>query len=159
VAPDVIRDTAVVNTLPVATFPAHAPTSLIADGALCATWVPGASGYSGVTLQTGALPPVPGGRAPVMLSQADGHGPALDAVYLPPGRSAYVRAEGHVGARYLIVDTGVRFAIHDDDAARDLGLPPAVTAIPLPLLAALPAGPELSKANASVARDTVATAR
>jgi type VII secretion protein EccB len=159
VAPDVIRDTAVVNTLPVATFPAQAPTSLIADGALCATWVPGASGYSGVTLQTGALSPVPGGRAPVMLSQADGHGPALDAVYLPPGRSAYVRAEGHVGARYLIADTGVRFAIHDDDAVRDLGLPPAATAIPWPLLAALPAGPELSKANASVARDTVATAR
>ncbi|HEY0227577.1 MAG TPA: type VII secretion protein EccB [Mycobacterium sp.] len=158
VAPDVIRATPIVNTLPVATFPSQAPTALITDSSVCATWVPGASGYSGVALQTGGHLPVPDGRAPVTLSQADGHGPALDAVYLPPGRSAYVRAEGHVGARYLMTDTGVRFAIHDDDAARDLGLPAAVTAIPSPLLEALPSGPELSRANASVARDTIAAA-
>ena len=87
------------------------------------------------------------------LSQADGRGPALDAVYLPPGRSAYVRATDRVGTRYLVTDTGVRFAIHDDDAAHDLGLPAPVPA--WPMLATLPSGPELSRQNASVARDTV----
>jgi type VII secretion protein EccB len=159
VAPDVIRATPIVNTLPVATFPSQAPTELAADNTVCATWVPEAFGHSGVAFLAGKQLPIPAGRTPVTLSQADGDGPALDAVYLPPGRSAYVRAEGRAGARYLITDTGVRFAIHDDDAAHDLGLPPAATAIPGPLLAALPSGPELSRANASVARDTVAPAR
>ncbi|MGH3577656.1 MAG: type VII secretion protein EccB, partial [Mycobacterium sp.] len=84
------------------------------------------------------------------------------AVYLPPGRSAYVRSTGlsgdnaDAGTRYLVDDAGVRFAIHDDDAARDLGLPNTVVPAPWPVLATLPSGPELSRANASVARDTVA---
>jgi ESX secretion system ATPase EccB len=98
---------------------------------------------------------VPAGRAPVALSQADGPGPALDAVYLPPGRSANARVDGRGGARYLVTETGVRFAIHDDDAAHDLGLPAPIPA-PWPVLAALPSGPELSRQTASVARDTVA---
>jgi Type VII secretion system ESX-1, transport TM domain B len=49
----------------------------------------------------------------------------------------------------------VRFAVHDDEAARDLGLP-APTPAPWPVLAALPSGPELSRKAASVARDVVA---
>jgi hypothetical protein len=89
------------------------------------------------------------------LAQADGDGPALDAVYVPAGRSAYVRAGDSAGTRYLITDTGVRFAVHDDDSARDLGLTDAVPA-PWPLLTLLPAGPELSRRNASIARDAVA---
>ena len=99
---------------------------------------------------------MPAGQAPVTLAQADGAGPALDAVYLPPGRSAYVRANGRSGTRYLVTDTGVRFAIHDDEAAHDLGLPAVALPAPWPMLAALPSGPELSRANASVARDSVA---
>jgi hypothetical protein len=78
----------------------------------------------------------------------------LDAVYVPPGRSAYVRASGGADTRYLITDTGVRFAIHDEDAAHDLGLT-AAGPVPWALLAVLPAGPELSRRNASIARDTV----
>jgi len=66
-----------------------------------------------------------------------------------------VRGNGRAGTRYLVTDTGVRFAIHDDDAARDLGLPAPIPA-PWPLLLALPSGPELSRQNASVAHDTVA---
>ncbi len=98
---------------------------------------------------------MPSGRAPVALAQADGNGPALDAVDIPAGRSVFVRAGDNAGTRYLITDTGVRFAIHDDDAARDLGLSDAGRA-PWPLLTLLPAGPELSRQNASVARDAVA---
>jgi type VII secretion protein EccB len=162
VAPDAIRAAPIVNTLPVTTFPDRAPSPEGADAVVCVAWAPEAppsTGRSDVAFLAGSGLPVPVGRAPVTLSQADGRGPALDAVYLPPGRSAYVRGNGQGDARYLVVDTGVRFAIHDDDAARDLGLPAVATQAPWPILAALPSGPELSRANASVARDTVAGLR
>jgi type VII secretion protein EccB len=168
VAPDLVRATPTVNDLPVATFPNRASTPLnaphTATTTLCASWRHAASGGGDVpevSFLTGG-PPVPAGHEPVRLSQADGTGPAVDAVYLPPGRSAYVRATGlsggnpRVGTRYLITDTGVRFAIHDDDAARDLGLPDTAIPAPWPVLATLPAGPELSRASASVAHDTLA---
>ncbi|WP_118914272.1 type VII secretion protein EccB [Mycobacterium shigaense] len=158
VAPDVLHAAPVVTALPVATFPDQPPQTLVfathqADSVVCAAWDPGHSDTA--SLAAGRLP-VPSGQAPVTLAQADGRGPALDAVYLPPGRSAYVRPYGQAGARYLVTDTGVRFVIHDDDAARDLGLPPAATPVPWPSLAALPSGPELSRASALVARDAVA---
>lgn len=152
VAPDVIRGAPVVSTLPVSTFPERAPT-LVDAPTVCATWAPTPSGGADVGFLAAGDLPVPAGQAPVTLVQADGRGPALDGVYLPPGRSAYVRSGG--GTRYLVSETGVRFAIHDDDAAHDLGLP-AATPAPWPLLAALPSGPELSRRSASVARDTVA---
>jgi len=151
-APDVIRTTPVVSTLPVSTFPDRAPTPVDGgDTTYCVTWAPARSG--GVAFLASSGLPLPAGQVPVTLAQADGAGPALDAVYLEPGRSAYVRANGRVGTRYLVTDTGVRFAIHDDDAAHDLGLPAVAAPAPWPVLAALPSGPELSKANASVARD------
>jgi ESX secretion system ATPase EccB len=155
VAPDAIRSAPVVSTLPVAGFPDRAP-SLSGDGStLCVSWEPAQPGRSDVAFLVGGRLPVPIGAAPVTLAQADGHGPALDAVYLPSGRDAYAQATGAAGTRYLVTDTGVRFAIHDDSAARDLGLPAASPA-PWPILAVLPAGPELSKQNASIGRDTVA---
>jgi len=151
VAPDVIRATPTANTLPVSTYPDRAPAAV--DGGdtstYCATWASGR--LDGVALLTGTGLPVPAGQQPVMLAQADGAGPALDAVYLPPGRTAYVRAKH--GTRYLVTEVGVRFAIHDDQAAHNLGLPALALSAPSPVLAALPAGPELSRANASVARD------
>jgi type VII secretion protein EccB len=153
VAPDVIRAAPVVNTLPVSTFPDRAPApSEDGDSTYCVSWAPA---QSGVAFLVGSGLPVPAGQAPVSLAQADGAGPALDAVYLPPGRSAYVRANGRIGTRYLVTDTGVRFAIHDDEAAHDLGLPAVALPAAWPMLVALPSGPELSRANASVARDTV----
>jgi hypothetical protein len=154
VAPDVIRATPVANALPVSTFPDRAPE--LSDGGgttYCVTWAPTQSG--GIALLAGTGLPVPAGQLPVTLAQADGTGPALDAVYLQPGRSAHVRGNGRIGARYLVTDTGVRFAIHDDEAAHDLGLPAVALSAPWPMLAALPSGPELSRTNASVARDTV----
>ncbi len=160
VAPDVIRASPIVETLPVATFPDRPPHESgmdSADTTVCVAWAPSAPGLAGqgaVAFLTGTDLPVPAGQVPVTLSQADGNGPALDAVYLPPGRSAHVRGNGRVGTRYLVIDTGVRFAIHDEDAAHDLGLPAPASA-PWPVLAALPSGPELSRQNASVARDTI----
>jgi type VII secretion protein EccB len=158
VAPDAIRATPIVTTLPVASFPDRAPSDgglNTAGSTVCVTWAPATSGHFDVAFAAGSSLPVPAGQAPVTLSQADGRGPAVDAVYLPPARSAYVRGDGQAGARYLVTDTGVRFVIHDDDAAHDLGLPAAALPAPWPMLAALPSGPELSRQNASVARDTV----
>jgi type VII secretion protein EccB len=161
VAPDVIRATPTVTELPVDTFPDRAPSTLNAGGsALCVRWGHAPSGGVAVAFLAGDLP-IPADHEPVKLSQGDGEGPAVDAVYLSPGRSAYVRATGlsgdnpRAGTRYLITDTGVRFAIHDDDAAHDLGLPDTAIPAPWPVLAKLPAGAELSRANASVAQDAL----
>jgi type VII secretion protein EccB len=160
VAPDIIRTIPTVADLAVATFPDRAPSPLNAGGTtLCASWRHVASGNrdsAAVSFLVGGLP-IPVGREPVKLSRADGKGPAIDAAYLSPGRSAYVRATGltgdnpSAGTRYLITDTGVRFAVHDDDAAHDLGLPDTAIAAPWPVLAKLPAGQELSRAKALVA--------
>ncbi|BBX98103.1 type VII secretion protein EccB [Mycobacterium lacus] len=165
VAPDVLRAASIVDTLPVSAFPDRAPTPLDGDETtgttLCVGWAPAPSGGAEIAVFAGGGLPVPAGQAPVTLAQADGRGPALDAVYLPPGRSAYVRSgtltggAAQVGTRYLVTDTGVRFAIHDDDAAHRLGLPTAANPAPWPMLAELPCGPELSREQASIARDTV----
>ena len=162
VAPDVIHAAPTVTRLPVSGFPDRAQASAVAAGAtLCVEWAHATSGSVAVSFSVGGLP-IPIGEAPVTLTQADGKGPAVDAVYLPPGRSAYVRATGlsggnaRAGTRYLISDSGVRFAVHDDDAAHDLGLPDTMVPAPWPVLAKLPAGPELSRANASVAQDVLA---
>jgi type VII secretion protein EccB len=162
VAPDVIGGSRTVNTLPVATFPDRPSAPLNDDDAtLCATWSPGHSGAD-TSFWVGQGLPLPADDVPVALAQADNDGPALDAVYLPAGRNAYVRSAGLAGddtpaaARYLVTDGGVRFGIHDDEAARALGLPAVAAVAPWPVLAALPQGPELSRQSASVPRDTVA---
>lgn len=161
VAPDVIGAAPVAASLLVPGLPDQAPSALVADPTVCVTWTP-VRPTADTGFVTGPGLPVPAGRQPVALAQADGRGPAVDAVYLPPGSSAYVAAQGLSGdgaraaTRYLVTDTGVRFAVHDDDAAHDLGLPATASAAPWPVLAALPNGPELSRANASVSRDTVA---
>ncbi len=163
VAPDVIGDSPTLNVLPVNTFPDRASAPLQDDDAtLCASWIAGHAGAQ-VWLSAGRGLPLPAGQAPITLTQADNGGSALDGVYLPAGRSAYVRSAGltgadtRAGARYLITDGGVRFGIHDDEAARALGLPAVAAGAPWPVLAALPQGPELSRRGASVARDTVFT--
>lgn len=165
VAPDVIRTAPVVTLLPVSGFPDTARTSAVVDGeTLCVRWTHVASGGPEISFSVGSLP-IPAGQEPVALTQADAAGPAVDAVYLPPGRVAYVRATGlsggnaGAGTRYLISDTGVRFAVHDDDAAHDLGLPDTMVPAPWPPLSTLPAGPELSRANASVAQDIPVSGR
>lgn len=142
------------NTVPeqpattAATPPAAAPPAT-----LCVTWRAGA-----ITVTAGARPPLPDGAEAVPLAQADGAGPALDAVWLPPGRTGYARCPGPGGTGYLVTETGVRFPVADAAAAGDLGLPAEPAAAPCPLLTALPAGPLLSREAAVVARDVVASA-
>jgi type VII secretion protein EccB len=165
IAPDLIRATKSVTRLPVSDYPDRVQARSVGDSAtICVRWRHASSGGAAVSYSVGGQP-IPAGQAPVRLVQADGRGPAVDAVYLPPGHVAGVRgtslsgANVRAGTRYLISDTGVRYAVHDDDAAHDLGLPGAMVAAPWSVLAALPAGPELSRANASVAQDVPATGR
>lgn len=124
---------------------------------LCAHWRP--DDPAGVTLSVQAGLPLPPGVVPVPLAQADADGPAVDAVYLPPGRSVYVRAVGVSGRsgaeRYLISGTGVRFAVGDDADARSLGLPAEPSPAPWPMLAGLPSGPRLDRVAALLSRDVV----
>lgn len=128
-------------------------------GTLCATWAGSAHAGGGIKLSVGTGLPLPVGGAAVALAQADGVGPALDAIFVPPGFSVYVRSVGVSGPAggecYLITSTGVRFAIGDGSDARSLGLSSAAVAAPWPVLAGLPAGPQLSRKNALVAWDVV----
>ncbi|OBK28527.1 type VII secretion protein EccB [Mycobacterium asiaticum] len=155
VAPDVLRSVPVVDALAMAGLPERLQVD-VADGTLCVTWTPGRSGKPEIALLTGDGP-----TSATALAQGDGRGPAVDAFGIEMGRSAYVAArnltgeQGRTSTRYLITDSGVRFAIRDDDAAHDLGLSSTPAPAPWPLLAALPNGPELSREKASVARDTL----
>jgi type VII secretion protein EccB len=157
VAPDVIGGAPNVNFLPVHTFPERTPAPpKDQDATLCVNWAAGR-----VSISTGQGLPLPAGQLPIAMAQADNGGPALDAVYLPAGRSAYVKSTGLAGddtrdgGRYLVAEGGVRFGVRDDEAARALGLPAVVAGAPWPVLSALPQGPELSRQSASVLRDAV----
>jgi type VII secretion protein EccB len=156
VSPDAIRSSPPVNVLPVSTFPDQSVPLSDDATALCVTWTQPSPQHAEIAMLAGAGLPLPPDREPVRLAQDDAGGPALDAVYLPPCRTAYVRA-GEV--RYLVADTGVRFAVGDDNTARSLGLSAAAVPAPWSVLAALPQGPELSRGNALAARDVVAVGR
>lgn len=113
------------------------------------------------TLYNGDSPTVPA----VDFAQRDGAGPNLDGISVVAGRSVMVRSTGltglpdAAGPLYLIDDHGVRYGIHDDDAAQRLGLSTPPVAGPWSMLALLPPGPELSRAAASIARDGMSFGR
>ena len=110
-------------------------------GELCAAWTPGE-----LRVWTGSRP---AGVRPVRLAGADGPGPGVDAVGVPPGRSVYARDRA---GRWLITDTGVRFGL-DDEATAALGLGDDPVPAPPGVIAALPAGARLTRSAALVARD------
>ncbi|MGV0626187.1 type VII secretion protein EccB [Mycolicibacter minnesotensis] len=120
---------------------------------LCVHWRADAPAGVGLSIGRG----LPAGAMPTALAQSDGAGPALDGIYLPPGSIAYVRAvdaSGRAGgAGYLIADSGVRFTVDGQDAARSLGLPELAVGVPWSMLAGLPAGPRLSRDLALQTRD------
>lgn len=112
------------------------------------------------TLLVGASLPVPDDAKVVTLAQADGSGPLLDSVYLPPGKGALVRAVSpgsESGPLFLVADTGVRFGIPDVNTAGVLGLGGQPGLVPNTLLALLPMGPELSQSGALLAHDGVSS--
>ncbi|MGB3887875.1 type VII secretion protein EccB [Gordonia sp. (in: high G+C Gram-positive bacteria)] len=102
--------------------------------------------------------PLPTGARPVVLASADGRGPALDQVYLPPGSGEHVLLTGiepnsvQASAPVYISDAGVRYPIVGPATAETLGLSDPVRA-PWPIIGLLPAGVELSREAAVVTRD------
>jgi len=108
----------------------------------------------------GAALPVPNGAKVVTLAQADGSGPLLDSVYLPPGKGALVRAitpGSESGPLFLVGDTGVRFGVPDVSTAGALGLDGQPGLVPNQILVLLPMGPELSQGAALLAHDGVSS--
>ena len=166
VAPTAVTALPVADELPVGTFPRRAGAPVgAADGyAVCARWRPGGSAptASNTVVAVGES----AYRDPTqvtVLAQADGAGPAVDAVAIPGGASVYVRSarilgdDGAGGARFLVTDSGVVFGVHDDDTAKFLGLSDVPGIAPWPILANLPHGPELGVDAASVVRDALPT--
>lgn len=133
VAPDVIGAVPVETTLPVQTYPEHGGVET--EPVVCAMWSPERDRDGSHTgIRVGA------------------HAPAAPTV--PPGRSLYVRSVGLTGGGYssgslfLVTDTGTRYGIRDGDTATALGLSDDPVPAPWPVLALLPAGPELSRGAA-----------
>ncbi|MGH3677756.1 MAG: type VII secretion protein EccB [Mycobacterium sp.] len=160
VTPDAIGTVPVVDALPVSSFPKRAGAPLGAAGrrVLCAHWVPGGAN---TVVWLGDSLPLPANSNPMALVQGDGEGPELDNVFVPAGRSAYVRSTaitgigGSAGPLYLVADSGALFGIHDETTGRLLGLSGGAVPAPWPVLSQLPRGPELSKASALTARDSL----
>ncbi|PRC59907.1 type VII secretion protein EccB, partial [Mycobacterium sp. ITM-2017-0098] len=79
----------VVTSLPVATFPDSGGVTLAP--VVCAQWRPEQGGTASHTdILVGDR--VPAAARSVPLAQADGDGPAVDSVAVPPGRSVFVRS-------------------------------------------------------------------
>ncbi|MCB0926753.1 MAG: type VII secretion protein EccB [Mycolicibacterium insubricum] len=114
-----------------------------ADGVLCA----GRDADGAARTWVADAPPLPPGRHAVALAGADGPGPAVDAVFVPPGRCVYLSGPD---GRSVLTDTGVRYPV-DDDAARVLALGEHPLPAPPGLTAGLPTGPTLNRAAAAVA--------
>ena len=157
VAADAVAAVPMLDAVPVGTFPGR--IRAVASPVLCAGWSTSGGGRTNTRLLVGDSAP---SRAPVVdLAQADGEGAAIDAVAVPAGRSVYVRSvpltgDGPAaGALFLLDDLGVLFGIRDAEAAKSLGLPEDSVPAPWPMLSLLPRGPELSRAAASVLRDSV----
>lgn len=154
VGPAEVAASPAIEQLPVHDFPGSSavPVGAADELSVCVHWQPGAAStvLTGAHLDDAGVTP---------LAQADGGGPRVDAVAIPAGRTVYARSVGASGTaaaggpRFLVTDSGVVFGITDDDAASALGLPGPPGVAPWPIMAQLPAGPELGAAAASVARD------
>lgn len=146
VAPDVIADATLVDSLAVGSYPDAAPRLLDTPADICATWRHGVAGIAAGTAG-------PDGAGAVPLAVADGTGPNVDIVAVPPGYHADVTPLSATAGRYLISDAGVAFPVRDSAAATAMGLGGQPEPVPWAIIAALPAGPELSRDAALAGRD------
>ncbi|NMD57828.1 MULTISPECIES: type VII secretion protein EccB [Tsukamurella] len=145
------------RVVPVADLPDRRPSLRAVRDApvVCAAAASDGEGGGGVELRT--FRAVPGPGAPVALAGADGAGDALDAASVPAGTGEYVVAAEPGGERrdglFYVSDSGVRYGIPDAETARILGLQHKPRPVAWSVLAAIPAGPDLTRAAASVTRD------
>lgn len=168
VPPDTLKDAPTVRHLAVDTFPAVVPTIVDpADRPVgCLTWNPeegsDAQRRSALVLSAGSVLPIAEDAIPVEPAQADGPGPNVDVVHIPPGRGAFVQTTSIVpdserrGALFYVADTGVRYGITDGDAAEALGLEGEPARAPWQIVDLLAPGPSLGRAEALLAHDGVA---
>lgn len=168
VPPDTLKNAPAVRELAVDTFPRTVPTIVDASDrpVACLTWEPVAGAgdrhRSALVLSAGTGLPLAAGAVPVVQAQADGPGPNADAVYVPPGRGAFVQTTSttsdsdRLGALFYVADTGVRYGIVDDSSAAALGLSGTPVRAPWQIVGLLAAGPTLGRAEALLAHDGVA---
>jgi type VII secretion protein EccB len=154
VTADAIGATPSVQTLPVATFPDTAVRP-VSEAVVCAQWSPTvAANDGGITTFGATVGPVDPEQAAVRMAHADGVGPNVDAVFVPPGRCLFVQSPQW----YVVSDTGVRYGLNAESAAA-LGLPRQPAPAPWSFVKLLADGPELTRAGALVAHDGVAADR
>ncbi|MEW5813327.1 MAG: type VII secretion protein EccB [Actinomycetota bacterium] len=156
VPPDILGAVPVLDSLPVGSYPERA--GVTRARVVCARWrsrAEASGAHSTVVVADGT--PVAGAA----LAQADGAGPAVDAVALAGGGTLLVRSVAlgggadDAGPLFVLSDTGALFCLENADTATRLGLIPPGSAIPWPILAVLPRGPDLSVRAASVAGDVL----
>ncbi|WP_344782410.1 type VII secretion protein EccB [Gordonia caeni] len=151
VSPGVLTAVPVVHRLALDHFPAAPPQLADAGEVLCRSWShAGGPGPARESMVVSAHLPLPGGARVVTLGSADGDGPGLDGVYVRPGTAERVAVPG---GEYYVTDAGVRYRLVDVQVGEILGLPGAARPAPWPVLSLLPAGPQLARESALVARD------
>ncbi|ALE72215.1 hypothetical protein AD006_09585 [Pseudonocardia sp. EC080610-09] len=148
-----------VATAPVATVPgagAWPAARLAGTGSapvLCRTWRDGRGG-----VVAGERPPVAAGSVAVTPAGADGPGPALDGIVLPPSGPGPLRARSPGaagdagGTRWLLAASGAVFGVADDPTAAALGITVSGNA-PADIVRLLPRGGVLDVAAARGAAD------
>ncbi|MEU7631952.1 type VII secretion protein EccB [Nocardia sp. NPDC049220] len=164
------------KALPVATYPDIAPTVIQPKSrpVSCLSWkpIPGAETNSDVAVRAevsvvdGSDLPIPASAKMVPLAQADGKGDNVDSVYFKPGSGAFVQTTGiepesrRKDSMFYIADTGVRFGVKNEEAAKVLGMgkESGVTPerAPWPIVGLLAGGPTMGREEAMVAHDGVA---
>ncbi|MDT0305682.1 type VII secretion protein EccB [Streptomyces sp. DSM 44917] len=125
------------------------------DQPVCVSTPPGGRPGDAPWQATVHLPPAmpePAGLTPVRSADGQRLG-LLDAIYLPPGSGAVVRATTSAGAggtHTLVTDGGTAYAFASADAVERLGYAPAdAPSVPRTFVALLPTGPVLDPDAAS----------
>lgn len=149
-------------------YPA-APVTVVdaaAEPVTCAQWTKSADAeHSSLRVLSGAVLPMPEGLHTLDLVGA-GNGVTADRVALAPGRGYFVQTVGQepgsptAGSLFWVGDTGVRYGIEpgdNDQTIGALGLSGPPVPVPWSVLAQFAAGPTLSRGDALLAHDTVAS--
>ncbi|WP_018179048.1 type VII secretion protein EccB [Jongsikchunia kroppenstedtii] len=162
IAPAAVAGLPIVNHLAVQDFPSTAPKVAPLDEVVtCLGWERGDDRPGVGTLLLGRGLPLPAGSTAVRPSSADGPGPGVDQVYVPPGTGRYVQVTGSVPdspraeSLFYVTDSGVRHGVSDPHAGAILGLGERPAPVPWAVVSLLPAGPILSRAAALVSHDGI----
>jgi type VII secretion protein EccB len=162
VAPAKVAGLPVVKHLDVQDFPLTAPKlAALDESVMCQSWERDGAARAVGTLLLGRGLPLPAGASTVRPASADGPGPGVDQVYVPPGTGRYVQVTGsepgspRAESLFYVTDSGVRHGVSDDQAGKILGLGERPSPVPWAMVSLLPVGPTLSRAAALVSHDGI----